>query len=184
MASFNDSIEKMLWPEKRMKDPVLTGLGVEGVGYIYRTTETSYLRVAPGYLPDGLRALLSWGDWLRGLLPWLFDEGGGVEIGPIPKGTPIGLLTNLNPLSESTRLADRTAHFKKVVELVLDIKKALKSLPENASDEEARAAFRPLVPRLLELSKCPDFEVNRGHYFGTNLDDTDKNTLIEVLKTF
>ena len=27
----------------------------------------------------------------------------------------------------------------------------------------------PLVRPLLELSKCPDFVVNRGHYFGTSV---------------
>jgi hypothetical protein len=56
----------------------------------------------------------------------------------------------------------------------------------------------------LKLSKCPDFVVNRGHYFGTAkfneteglsddeksfgsepvLSDDDKRALIEFLKTF
>jgi hypothetical protein len=46
-------------------------------------------------------------------------------------------------------------------------------------------------PALLALNKCPDFEVNRGHYFGTGrtpgepgLSDSDKLALIEFLKTF
>jgi hypothetical protein len=58
--------------------------------------------------------------------------------------------------------------------------------------EQARTAFGPLVPQLLKLSKCPDFVVNRGHYFGTSffkeeppgLSDDDKRALIEFLKTF
>jgi len=44
---------------------------------------------------------------------------------------------------------------------------------------------------LLEFNKCPDFVVNRGHYFGTSyfkeepgLTDQDKHALIEFLKTF
>ena len=41
-----------------------------------------------------------------------------------------------------------------------------------------------LIDPLLELSKCPDYVVNRGHYFGTNLSETDKWALIEYLKTF
>jgi hypothetical protein len=50
-----------------------------------------------------------------------------------------------------------------------------------------------LVDPLLELSKCPDFVVNRGHYFGTSyfrdkdepeLSDDDKWALIEFLKMF
>jgi hypothetical protein len=50
------------------------------------------------------------------------------------------------------------------------------------------------VPKLLTLSKCPDFIVNKGHYFGTAylpategelpLLDADKRALIEFLKTF
>jgi hypothetical protein len=44
---------------------------------------------------------------------------------------------------------------------------------------------------MLALSKCKDFVVNRGHYFGTDylkeepgLGDADKRALIEFLKTF
>ena len=41
MASFNDSIQQLLWPEKRQKDLIL---GDKVPGYIYRTTTTSYLK--------------------------------------------------------------------------------------------------------------------------------------------
>jgi hypothetical protein len=47
------------------------------------------------------------------------------------------------------------------------------------------------VERLMDLSKCPDYVVNRGHYFGTDkfsqepgLSDDEKRALIEFLKTF
>jgi hypothetical protein len=43
---------------------------------------------------------------------------------------------------------------------------------------------------MLAVSKCPDFIVNRGHYFGTQympgeagLSDEEKRALIEFLKT-
>ena len=62
---------------------------------------------------------------------------------------------------------------------------------EGASDEEAAKVFKNLVPDLLKVSKCPDYVVNKGHYFGTNafkeepaLSDDDKWALIEYLKTF
>jgi hypothetical protein len=62
---------------------------------------------------------------------------------------------------------------------------------QGASDDEARKVFANLVDPLLELSKCPDFVVNRGHYFGTSyfaeepgLRDEDKLALIEYIKTF
>ena len=62
--------------------------------------------------------------------------------------------------------------------------KDLKALPDGASDEQARRVFADLVDPLVELSKCPDYVVNRGHYFGSNLSDQDKLALIEFLKTF
>ncbi len=186
MKSFQDSIEKMLWPEKREKDSVL---GDKVPGVIDRTTTTSYLRVPAGYLPDALQVLL--GPANRAL-PWLFGEG-GVEIGPIPAGTPVNLLANLSLLPETTDPVERLKHDKEVAELLLKAKHDLKSLPDGASDADARRAFQNLVEPLLALNKCPDFVVNRGHYFGTSffkekeepgLTDPDKQALIEFLKTF
>jgi hypothetical protein len=42
-----------------------------------------------------LEKMLSWGGWLNRWFPWLFSEE-GIEIGPIPKGTPVSLLTNID----------------------------------------------------------------------------------------
>jgi len=59
------------------------------------------------------------------------------------------------------------------------------------SDAAAIKIFTPLARELYELNICPDFVVNRGHYFGTDrhgeepgLSDADKRALIEFLKTF
>jgi hypothetical protein len=187
MKSFQDSIEQMLWPEKRKKDSVL---GDKVPGVIDRTTSASYLRVASGYLPDILRPLLGPGD---AVAPWLVKDG-GIEIGPIPKGTPVNLLANLTLLPETDHLRERLRHDRQAVELVIRLKRALKSLPRNATDEDARRAFTgdtELIQGLIDLNKCPDFVVNRGHYFGTGrvkgepaLSDGDKRALIEFLKTF
>ena len=180
MRAFDDGIEQMLWPEKRDVDLVL---GNKVPGRIDRTTTSSYLRVPAGYLPAGLRQLLKAAEPFAAEI----DKDGGLAIGPIPKGTPVNLLANLNLLSESRDLD----HDKKVVDLLVKVKVALKSLPKGASDEEASKVFAPLVAPLLELNKCPDFVVNRGHYFGTayfdqepGLSDPDKRALIEFLKTF
>ena len=202
LKSFNDSIEKMLWPEKRERDTDQPG-GGRGVkefqvrledkdlklpGVIDRTYEKSYLRVASGYLPKELR---SWYEPLSRWFPWLFGTG-GIEVGPIPVGTPVNLLANLSLISESGDTTDTVAQAKKVLNLVLKIKRALKAA-EGKSDEEAREVFANLRAPLLELNKCPDFVVNRGHYFGTSyakdkdepgLSDDDKRALIEFLKTF
>ena len=40
-----------------------------------------------------------------------------------------------------------------------------------------------LAEPLFRLGKCPDYVVNRGHYFGAALPDTDKLALIAFLKT-
>ena len=150
MDSFNDAIEKMLWPEKREKDAIL---GDKVPGFIDRTTSTSYIKIAAGYLPDAFRSLLSRGNWLHLFLPWLFSEG-LVEIGPIPEGTPVSLLTNIDLDSDRAELG----------KLLLKMKQGFKKL-EGARDQEAFIVFKSLVPDLLKVSKCPDFVVNKGHYF-------------------
>jgi hypothetical protein len=176
MDSFNDSIEKMLWPEKRDKDPIL---GDKVPGFIFRTTETSYIKVAPGFVSPLLEKMLSWSGWLHRWLPWLFSEE-GIQIGPIPKGTPVSLLTNIDLDTGKIDL----------VKLLLKMKADLKAA-EGKSEKEAAEVFKGLVPDLLKVSKCPDYVVNKGHYFGTNLSkettplsDDDKWALIEFLKTF
>jgi hypothetical protein len=183
LDSFNKSIEQMLWPEKRAKDPYI-GDRIPGPSLILRTTARSYLKVPAGYLPGELIPFMEWGAWLNRLLPWAFNDEGDLRVGPIPKGTPVNLLANIELLSESANLEERAEHKKKLIEVVFKLKKELKSLPQDATDEQATAAFVKLVPDLIAVSKCPDFIVNKGHYFGSNLGDDDKRSLIEFLKTF
>jgi hypothetical protein len=184
LDSFQDSIVQMLWPEKRDKDELL---GDKIPGTIDRTTETSYIKISYGYLPDALQELRGF----RRFFPWLIDDKDKIiQIGPIPKGTPVGLLTNLNPLSESPDPGERLEHDKKLLDIVLKINADMQKLPKDASDEDAKKVFVNLVEPLLELSKCPDLIVNRGHYFGTDkagggepgLSDADKWALIAFLK--
>ena len=184
MNSFQNSIEQMLWPEKRDKDEVL----VDKIpGRIDRTTEQSYITIPAGYLPDTFSGLL---DFWHRFFPWIVGEE-GIEIGPIPKGTPVNLLANLQLLPETTNPGERLKHDVKTVDLLIRVTHALKQLPKNATDEEARAVFSKAAHEMFELSKCPDFIVNRGHYFGTSffkeepgLSDDDKRALIEFVKTF
>ena len=186
LASFQNSIEQMLWPEKRDKDELL---GDRIPGRIDRTTEESYLKISTGYLPDALQELRG----IARFFPWLIDEKDRlIKIGPIPKGTPVDLLANLNPLSESQDSAERLEHDKKLLEVVLKINSDLQKLPPGATDEDAKKVFVNVLSQLLDLSKCPDFIVNRGHYFGTDkfaggepgLSDADKRALIAFLKRF
>jgi hypothetical protein len=184
MASFRSSIEQMLWPERRQRDAVL---GDKVPGVIDRTTAQSYLRIPAGYLPDYISKRLA--DLTR-VAPSVFHED-GVEIGPIPAGTPVDLIANLMLLPESADTAERLEHDKNIVELLIKLTHDLKEIPPRASDDQARKVFANLVEPMLALSKCPDFVVNRGHYFGTargtadpGLSDADKLALIEFLKTF
>jgi hypothetical protein len=182
MASFQDSIEKMLWPEKRDKDPVL---GDKVPGIIDRTTKLSYLRVPVGYLPSFAPELA---PLVKELAPGIVGDG-GIEI-PIPKGTPVNLVANLNLRPDNMTVKEKLEHDRKLLKLLVKIKHDLKALPANATDADAEKVYVNLVDPLLEMSKCPDFVVNRGHYFGTSmlkeepgLSDDDKRALIEFLKT-
>jgi hypothetical protein len=195
---FDASIEQMLWPEKRERDAEL-GNKVNGV--IDRTTERSSVTIPVGFVPESLQPLQG---TLHRWLPRLVSSGGDVELGPIPKGMPINLLANLRLRSEETGLANQAEHAAKLGKLALKMKGDLLSAPANATDEDLRKHFADLREPLLELSKCPDFVVNRGHYFGTAefnnqaglssdersfgeepvLSDDDKRALIAFLRTF
>jgi hypothetical protein len=177
MGVFQDSITKMLWPDKRDKDAVF---GAKIPGVIDRTAVTSWLRIPTGYLPDVIKASSQVLNWL---VP-IFDQK-GIEIGPIPAGTPVDLLANFDPLPPpGAGLRERVAHDKAVVKVVVQLLRDLKALPQGATDEQARQVFANAGEQLFALSKCPDYVVNRGHYFGTQLSDADKQALIAFLKTF
>lgn len=102
-----------------------------------------------------------------------------LKVGPIPKGTPVNLMMNLD--HESPNFT------KALVSLVIamaEIKKA---------GVTGDAAYEILSTRagqaLLDASKCPDFTLDRGHLFGEHLDpdpkknDQAKEDLISFLKT-
>ncbi|HEV2353296.1 MAG TPA: hypothetical protein VGR89_03590, partial [Puia sp.] len=157
MAAFQDAITKMLWPERREKDPVignLVGNRVAGTE-IARTTTRSYIRVAAGYVPDNLKGLTSIG---QRLLPSAFSNG-GIEIGPIPAGTPVDLLANLNLLADDADLSGKADHDAKLLQLLLRVQHDLKALGPNPSDDDARKVFANLVQPLMQVSKCPDYIV-------------------------
>jgi len=181
MQVFQASIEPMLWPERRRKDTLFTSLNIDGpgVGWIQRTTAESYIRVPAGYVPDDLRKLLGAG---QRLFPFLFRNG-NVEIGPIPKDTPVSLLTSIDLLGADLPENERKAHLEKLLNLLEQMKRELKRKNDVFASQE-------VMRSLLEMSKCPDYVINKGHYFGTNLfpdepglSDDEKRDLIGFLKT-
>lgn len=203
MKSFDSSIEQLLWPEKRYCDQkdlyaydgeksakdydsqnscegqtYLTRSGKEVPGIIDRTTERSWLKVPRGYLPWYVK---------------IFPIGEELEFGPFPKGTAVNLVSNINiEMSWGERLSLSWDYLKTVGWHVFDLWKA-KDDPESITDDELHNILSGLVDPLLGVNMCPDFVVNRGHYFGTDylpaqegrtaLNDSDKRALIEFLKT-
>jgi hypothetical protein len=207
MKSFQISIEQLLWPEKRVRD---TQLGDKLEGFIVRTDERSWVRIPKRDIPEEVSNLFSSlpSPLLRLVkdpITRLFDEDGVFTIGPFPKGLPINLAANYRLLADydADDFWAKAEHFKNL----LDLKRKLleNSLPPaGASDEELLGWIKNLREPLLSLSKCPDFVVNRGHYFGTAkfndtadlsddeksfgpepvLSEDDKLSLIEFIKTF
>jgi hypothetical protein len=191
LDSFQKSIEQVLLIQPREPDKIL---GDKVPGKIQRTTEMSWISVMPGYLPD---ALLSNGQWL---LPRIFSDE-GLVIGPIPRDTPVSLIASLLVRPEEMGWWARLGRDRELFHLVFGrdgIKQKLAELGPLPSDPAAREAyntraqevFSPLASRLMAFSKCPDYVVNRGHYFGTGYDNEpalsleDRRALIELLKTF
>ena len=188
---FDASIEQLLWPEKRRQDAVLTG---RVPGQIDRTTQRSWLTIPAARIPEQLRKSPRW-------VPRFLARDGDLELGPIPKGLPVGLLANLALRADSEDRAVQAVHMR-------ELRRVLTTLTADRmageTDEQLLGHFAKLAAPLLRLSKCPDEVVNRGHYFGTSqfndqadlsadersfgqepeLSDADKGALIAFLKTF
>jgi len=102
-----------------------------------------------------------------------------VQVGPIPRGTPVNLMMSMDPTSPKLP--------KAIVSMILataEIKK------QGLRGEEAWNVFAQRAGQpLMDASKCPDFVLDRGHLFGETLDpdpkknDEDKEALIAFLKT-
>ena len=72
LDAFNDAVEKLLWPEKRLNK-----------ASIWRTQNECALHLRKEFVPKPLQALA--------------DKNGYINIGPIPKGAPINLIANVEP---------------------------------------------------------------------------------------
>src|SRR5215472_15852280 len=120
MEAFNDAVEKLLWPEKRLDK-----------ASIWRTGQRCYLHIRREYVPWPLR--------------FHCDTDGYLNIGPIPEGTPVNLIANLDPtFCEMLTLVPRMkADSNKIRDWQLD-------------DQAAKKVFAGLVPDLIKANKCPD----------------------------
>jgi hypothetical protein len=201
MKAFQGAIEQLLWPEKRPHEENLDG-------FILRTTERSFVNIPKRQIPPELLNIFgSLPDPFAGLLKdpisRLFDKDGNFRLGPFPKGFPIYLI-NYQPLVDIQDAAEKAKHVKNFTVLLGTLVANLPPPGASASDAEMLGWLAKLREPLLKLSKCPDFVVNKGHYFGTAkfneteglsedemaftpepvLSDDDKRSLIEFIKTF
>jgi len=185
---FDHSIREMLTPALRRTDKLTT----EPVpGYIYRTSAPSCLKVPAGFSPDIVQRFARPLSWIAG---WAVKPDGAVELGPFPKDFPINALVNTKLLPDNDE-PDMLAHFWRLAKAGPTFLKAFSELGGQCSAAEladpnvqvrAETVVREtgLIDTLVGLSKCPDYVVNKGHPFGTDLSDADKEALIAFLKQF
>ena len=236
MSAFQDGMEKLLWPEKRLESSSYNEATPERLradhGLIWRTPCETHLslpgpQIATAFArlpsviarrmkdPPALLAFLIEYPWVPSaallaaaflLLRHLSDDErgrrrrrwgvtlivlalptgialfflsgrlGDLEIGPIPEGTPVNLLANLN-------LEDRETALKAVKTTIGALAEIRTKHLEGA---QADAVLRTKVaPALMAASRCPDLVMDRGHDFPwfDGMSDEDKRCLIELLKT-
>lgn len=186
LRQYQKSIRQMLWPETRRVD-MATAEPVPG--YLYRTSAPACLMVPPGYAPDLLRANAG---WVSRIVPWLVSPDGSVRVGPFPEGFPINALANTRLLPDNDD-PDMARHLWRMAKAGPGLLSAIKGLGGRCSPEEladpgvladAERVVREsgLIDRLVGLSKCPDYVVNKGHDFGAGLTEADKEALIAWLQ--
>ncbi|MEX2208511.1 MAG: hypothetical protein WEF50_20010 [Myxococcota bacterium] len=104
----------------------------------------------------------------------LNGRGSGISVGPIPRGTPVNLLMNIDPEKPGELLAAGVALTRALVEIHRD----------DLTGNDAYQVFRTTAaPALMAASKVPDFVLDRGHWFGEKLSVSEKEALIAYLKT-
>jgi hypothetical protein len=188
LKAFDVSIRQMLNPETRRTDG-LTQTPVPG--YIYRTTAPSCLLVPHGYLPSWLQSL---SGPLRWFVPWAISRQGDLTLGPLPRNFPVSALVNTKLMPDNDE-PEMMSNLWRLARSAPTLMRAFSrmggtctpaDLADPGTEVRAEAAVRDthLVDTLVGLSKCPDYVVNRGHYFGADLPAADKEALIAYLKHF
>lgn len=101
-------------------------------------------------------------------------ERGGVSLGPIPRGVPVSLIMNMNP----------EAPLGKTLRAATALVRGIILAKHETSDAARLKVFQDEAGQaLLEASKCPDFVLDRGHWFAEHLTDDEKRQLKAFLKT-
>lgn len=127
------------------------------------------------------------------------NMGKYLKIGPIPAGTPINLVSNIDLTYAGVKLdvifAPKTvlqAQYQLIDAVVSLTRASFEIQYKGLKGEVARDRFMELAAKdLIQTSKCADMTVNRGHYFGTKYSRSkvgftkdEQEALIEYLKHF
>jgi len=100
-------------------------------------------------------------------------ERGGIALGPIPRGTPVSLIMNMNP----------EAPLGKTLRSATALVRGIYLAKRQHSEEAQLRVFQAEAGQaLLEASKCPDFVLDRGHWFAEPLTPDEKKQLKAFLK--
>jgi cytochrome c5 len=115
-----------------------------------------------------------------GTLKW-DGELVGVNVTHIPRGTPLNLLMNINPEAPLPNLVRAVAGVTRGVVLS---QRARAADSVHTTDARVLDIFQQEAGQaLLEASKCPDFVLDRGHWFAKDLEPQEKEALKAFLKT-
>jgi len=139
-------------------------------------------------VPDQIRPF---SGLLSRIAPWAFKDDGSIALGPFPSGFPVNALVNTKLLPDHDE--DAWPVYKRLITNGPGLVSAFAELGGQCSAQElADPAVRShsetvvretgLIDRLVTLSKCPDYVVNAGHAFGSDLSQADKDALISFLK--
>jgi hypothetical protein len=99
---------------------------------------------------------------------------GPIDVGPLPRGVPVNLIMNMNPEAPPLHL----------VRAISGLTRGLLLAGREEDAGKRRVVFeREAADALLGVSKCPDFVLDRGHWFGEHLTPQEKAQLKAFLKT-
>jgi len=151
------------WRHQRAAQESCSGRTAAGQGFHLAHDEECQFSLHGDYIPEPLRTLLK-PHMTRWLLPhWQHSRGDAGN-----------LLANVDPDMKSKGLLELWHQDK---EGAAEIK--LKNLDAAAAKEVLSGMSR----RHLEVSSARTLSRDRGHFYGTDLANADKNALIEYLKT-
>ena len=141
----------------------------QGAGH-HRPHHGAQLRHHPGGLPAGAAGQAAAGrseQLLRGCV----NGTGRHRIGPIPARacrsacSPTSICVPRRNWASATGCGTMASWPEFLVQAIRDLR--VHARATRATRTCAARSSRNLVEPMLELSKCQDFVVNRGHYFGT-----------------